>query len=85
MGRQPWIVQGHMRTADAASPVGAGSLMTSLLLFVVTYCFVFGLGIYYVLRLMRQPPGVGPQLADGEEVGSHRPLGAPGLAVDEGG
>ncbi len=84
MGRQPWIVQGLMRTADAASPVPAGSLLTSLLLFVATYSFVFGLGMYYLLRLMRQPPGQGPQLAEGEAVGSHRPLGAPGLAVDEG-
>ncbi|HMR30182.1 MAG TPA: cytochrome ubiquinol oxidase subunit I [Geminicoccaceae bacterium] len=84
MGRQPWIVQGLMRTADAASPVPAGSLLTSLLLFVATYSFVFGLGMYYLLRLMRQPPDLGPQLAADDTVGSHRPLGAPKLAVDEG-
>ena len=85
MGRQPWIVQGHMRTADAISPVVAGSVLTSLLLFVATYSFVFGLGIYYLLKLMRQPPETEPRLLDDETVGSHRPLGAPKLAVDEGG
>ena len=84
MGRQPWIVQGYMRTADAASPVGAGSLMTSLAMFVVTYTFVFGIGIYYLLRLMRQPPEAAPQIPPDETVGSHRPLAAPKLAVDEG-
>jgi cytochrome d ubiquinol oxidase subunit I len=85
MGRQPWIVQGHMRTADAVSPVAAGSVLTSLLLFVATYSFVFGLGMYYLLRLMRQPPGVGPQPAEDGTVGSHRPLGGAKLAVDQGG
>jgi cytochrome d ubiquinol oxidase subunit I len=84
MGRQPWIVHGFIRTADAASPVPAGSLATSLALFVATYCFVFGLGIYYLLRLMRQQPEAASQLPEGETVGSHRPLGAPGLAIDGG-
>jgi cytochrome d ubiquinol oxidase subunit I len=84
MGRQPWIVQGHMRTADAISPVAAGSVLTSLLLFVATYSFVFGLGMYYLLRLMGQPPEAGPRLPEDETVGSHRHLGAPKLAVDEG-
>jgi cytochrome d ubiquinol oxidase subunit I len=63
--------------------VPAGSVATSLVLFVLTYCFVFGLGIYYVLRLMRQPPEATAPMPGGEEVGSHRPLGAPALAVEE--
>jgi cytochrome bd ubiquinol oxidase subunit I len=37
-GRQPWIVQGLQRTADAASPsVGVGAIVTSLAVFIVLY------------------------------------------------
>ena len=56
VGRQPWIVYGLMRTADAASPVGAGQLGTSLTLFVVVYVAVFGAGSAYLLRLIATGP-----------------------------
>ncbi|GAA0921293.1 cytochrome ubiquinol oxidase subunit I [Pseudonocardia zijingensis] len=37
-GRQPWIVQGLMRTADASSPsVGAAAVITSLVIFALLY------------------------------------------------
>ena len=51
-GRQPWIVQGIMRTADAASPVHGGSVLTTLILFVIAYGVVFSFGIYYINRLI---------------------------------
>jgi cytochrome d ubiquinol oxidase subunit I len=56
VGRQPWIVYGVLRTADGASKIGAGPLALSLVLFVVAYLFVFGVGIAYVLRLVRKGP-----------------------------
>jgi cytochrome d ubiquinol oxidase subunit I len=56
VGRQPWVVYGVLRTADAVSPHGAGPLALSLALFVVAYLFVFGVGIAYVLRLVRAGP-----------------------------
>jgi cytochrome d ubiquinol oxidase subunit I len=56
VGRQPWIVYGVLRTADGASKIGAGPLALSLALFVVAYLFVFGVGIAYVLRLVRKGP-----------------------------
>src|SRR6185437_16122678 len=37
VGRQPWIVYGHLRTADAVSPVAASAVKTSLALFVIVY------------------------------------------------
>jgi cytochrome d ubiquinol oxidase subunit I len=55
-GRQPWVVYGLLRTADAVSPVPAPSVLTSLILFVLVYCAVFGVGTYYLLRLMRTVP-----------------------------
>ena len=55
-GRQPWIVHGILRTADATSPVPAASIAGTLALFVVAYCIVFWFGIYYINRLIAQGP-----------------------------
>ena len=51
-GRQPWIVQGVLRTADATSPVPGGSIAVTLALFVIAYAVVFSFGIYYINRLI---------------------------------
>jgi cytochrome d ubiquinol oxidase subunit I len=56
IGRQPWVVYGLMRTADAVTPHQAPEVGLTLLLFVVVYFLVFGAGIGYLLRLMRQAP-----------------------------
>jgi cytochrome bd ubiquinol oxidase subunit I len=56
-GRQPWIANGILRTADAVSPVAAGAVATSLALFVLIYSVVFSIGIYYIRRLIRRGPG----------------------------
>ena len=55
-GRQPWIVHGLKRTADAASPVAAATVATSLALFVAVYGIVFAAGIYYINRLIAKGP-----------------------------
>ncbi|HVZ53644.1 MAG TPA: cytochrome ubiquinol oxidase subunit I [Pseudolabrys sp.] len=55
-GRQPWIVQGLLRTADAASPVHGGSVLATLVLFVLAYGTVFSFGIYYINRLIARGP-----------------------------
>lgn len=64
IGRQPWIVQGLMRTADAVSPVGAAQLGFSLALFVVVYFAVFGAGVAYLLKLLAG----GPVVDEGRDV-----------------
>jgi cytochrome d ubiquinol oxidase subunit I len=70
VGRQPWVVYGVLRTADAVSRIEAAPVALSLALFVAAYLFVFGVGIAYVLRLVRK----GPQTFD-----TSRPLeGGPG-------
>jgi len=51
-GRQPWIVHGILRTADAISPVPGSSIAATLALFVVVYGIVFAMGIYYINRLI---------------------------------
>jgi cytochrome d ubiquinol oxidase subunit I len=59
-GRQPWIVQGIMRTADATSPVPGATIAGTLVLFVLAYGVVFWFGIYYINRLIVWGPSQGP-------------------------
>jgi cytochrome d ubiquinol oxidase subunit I len=56
VGRQPWIVQGIMRTDAATSPVPGTSVAISLAAFIIVYGFVFGAGIYYIVKLVRKGP-----------------------------
>ena len=56
IGRQPWVVYGVMRTADAVSHHPAAALAFTLGLFVLIYFFVFGVGIAYIFRLVRIGP-----------------------------
>src|SRR5262245_7416802 len=74
-GRQPWIVHGILRTADAVSPVAAISVATTLALFVLVYGVVFSIGIYYINRLIAKGP---PEHAVEREGFGHRPLSAAG-------
>jgi cytochrome d ubiquinol oxidase subunit I len=55
-GRQPWIVYGLKRTSDAASPVAATTVASTLALFVLVYGIVFTMGIYYINRLIAKGP-----------------------------
>ena len=80
VGRQPWTVYGVLRTADAVSPVAGGSVLTSLILFVIVYGIVFGAGLYYIGQLVKRgpdltPPGV-PEEGEGDP--SRRPMEAAG-------
>lgn len=58
-GRQPYLVYGLLRTADAASPIGAPGVAASLIGFVLVYLIVYGAGILFILRLMLRPPVAG--------------------------
>ncbi len=56
VGRQPFTVYGLLRTVDSASPIGAPAVAASLLAFVVVYFIVFGIGVWYLLRMMSRAP-----------------------------
>ncbi len=56
VGRQPYVVYGVLRTADAVSPVAAGAVGLSLLVFMVVYAIVFTAGALYILRLISKGP-----------------------------
>lgn len=86
MGRQPWLVHGLLRTADGISPVPAHNVATSLVAFIVVYLIVFGVGVYYMLKLMRAEPGIAhPPPATGIQAAPMRPLSAGGGTIDSGG
>jgi cytochrome d ubiquinol oxidase subunit I len=70
IGRQPWIVYGVMRTADAVSRHSLEQVGFTLALFVVVYLFVFGAGTMYLLRII----GKGPLTGEG----AHPVEGGPG-------
>ena len=55
-GRQPWIVEKILRSADATSPVIGASIAVTLVLFVLAYGVVFSFGIYYINRLINRGP-----------------------------
>jgi cytochrome d ubiquinol oxidase subunit I len=59
VGRQPYVIYGQLRTADAVSPLDAGAVGVSLLAFIAIYFIVFGYGVVYLLRLMARPPEIG--------------------------
>jgi cytochrome d ubiquinol oxidase subunit I len=59
VGRQPYVIYHLLRTEDAVAPIGAAGVAGSLLAFVLVYFAVFGVGIWYLLRLMSAAPHVG--------------------------
>ena len=59
VGRQPYVVYGALRTADAHSPLGASAVGASLIAFVVIYFVIFGAGVAYILKLMHHAPAQG--------------------------
>ncbi|NBA96480.1 cytochrome ubiquinol oxidase subunit I [Pseudomonas sp. R5(2019)] len=72
VGRQPWVVYGLQRTVDASSNHSIGQMSLTLALFVVVYFSLFGVGLGYMMRLVRK----GPKTDEGKE---HTP-GGPGKA-----
>ncbi|MGF1476551.1 MAG: cytochrome ubiquinol oxidase subunit I [Geminicoccaceae bacterium] len=79
VGRQPWVINGLLRTADAASPLDAPAVEASLLAFILVYFAVFGSGTFYLLRLMAVTPG-----ADTGDRGPIRSAGiVPGPAIEQ--
>jgi len=57
VGRQPWIVQGMLRTRDAASvTVSAGEILTSIILFGVVYLLLGSLWFFLLWHKVRKGP-----------------------------
>ncbi len=59
VGRQPFTVFGLLRTAQSASPLEAPAVAASLLAFIVVYFAVFGVGTWFIIKLMGHEPHPG--------------------------
>ena len=74
VGRQPYVVYGYLRTADAMSPVAAPAVLGSLALFAVVYTILLFAFFFYAMRTVLR----GPQVEEPAE----RPMGVrPGLTT----
>ena len=57
IGRQPWIVQGQLRTSDAVSTtVSTGDVATTLAIFVALYAVLFFVWLHVVRKIVRKGP-----------------------------
>lgn len=56
VGRQPWVVYGVLRTADAASQLPAGTVLGSLLGFATIYATLLFVALHFAGRILRRGP-----------------------------
>ncbi|AGJ02162.1 cytochrome ubiquinol oxidase subunit I [Rickettsia prowazekii] len=54
VGRQPYIVYNILKTVDTVSPLLGKYVFISLIAFVVVYLIIFGVGIYYIIYLIKK-------------------------------
>jgi cytochrome d ubiquinol oxidase subunit I len=55
-GRQPFVVYGHLRTADAVSPISAGAVTSTLLLFFIVYNVLLLAFVWFAVRAVLKGP-----------------------------
>jgi cytochrome d ubiquinol oxidase subunit I len=59
-GRQPWVIYGILRTADAVSPVPAGALLSTLIAFVAIYALFMAAFLIFAGHMIRRGPQMSP-------------------------
>ena len=55
-GRQPWVIYGHLRTADAVAPVAAHAVTLTLLIFFVVYNVLLATFLWFAARVAIRGP-----------------------------
>jgi cytochrome d ubiquinol oxidase subunit I len=77
VGRQPWVVYGVLRTAQATTPfLTPRDVALTLVVFGAIYALIFAAGTLYIYRLLRQGPL--PTPAQVPRANPKRPLAAGG-------
>ncbi|HEX2978863.1 MAG TPA: cytochrome ubiquinol oxidase subunit I [Anaerolineaceae bacterium] len=70
LGRQPWIVFGLMKTADAVSPtLTTGMVLTTAVVFTLVYALLMGADVYLLAKFAK----AGPQVEKIDETNEERP------------
>lgn len=64
VGRQPYTVYGLLRTSQSMSPIMLSGVITSFALILAIYIPLYGIGLFYVIKLLSKPPARGQQGPD---------------------
>ncbi len=56
VGRQPWIAYGMIRTSDAATPLAASDVVTSMSVYIALYSVLFTFFLIFAGRILRLGP-----------------------------
>jgi cytochrome d ubiquinol oxidase subunit I len=86
VGRQPFTIFGLLRTADSASPLAAPAVAASLLAFIIVYFAVFGVGTWFIIKLMGHEPHpgeTGPMRGEITRAAGLTPGAVPEIALAE--
>jgi len=76
IGRQPWVVNGLMQTADGISPnVTAGQILFSLISFSIIYTALAAVMVYLFIRVIKQGANEKPK----EDISASDPFSAGGI------
>jgi cytochrome d ubiquinol oxidase subunit I len=70
-GRQPWVIWGILKTADAVSLVPPNVLLSTLIAFVCVYALFMTAFLVYAAHVVRRGPKQAPEHA--EPTGSLKP------------
>jgi len=73
MGRQPWIIQGVMRTRDAVSQLPVGHVGLTFSAYVIGYSILFMIFLYVAARIIARGPDAELPVATGGHAASSRP------------
>jgi cytochrome d ubiquinol oxidase subunit I len=63
IGRQPWLVQGVLTTAEAVGPVAAGMVLTTLLSYLAVYALLLAAYVGALFHLASRKQGFAPASA----------------------
>ncbi|MEO8687774.1 MAG: cytochrome ubiquinol oxidase subunit I [Solirubrobacteraceae bacterium] len=61
VGRQPWVVQGLLKTTDGVSPLSSGTLWVSLITFTLLYAALAVVELWLLLGVLRGGPEPAPE------------------------
>ncbi len=65
IGRQPWLVTGILRTGEAAGPVAATTIASSLILYLLVYGILLAAYIGTLMHLAKRPNTPTPEVPGG--------------------
>lgn len=84
VGRQPWLVQGWLRTADMASTLPAPAVLSTLLAYGLVYSGLFIVFLFLAIRLVRKGPDLAMADPKSAALAQRASAALPGAAAREG-